>query len=290
MKKSLKQISMMLVLVLFVTVYASLTAMAANEKRFDSKNGSYVTISNVVEVKKIEDVGYGETMYVATAPVKVTFHGKLSDESEIAQWFEDDDGLNIIDIKNGAATLTELTRYGVFPVFAGEDRGDNAAILLQVVASTTTTSKKEGTKSESLSTAPTAAKVLVNGKAVSFEAYNIDNNNYFKLRDLAMAINASEKNFAVDFDGTLNAISLTSNKAYTPQGNELVVSSKLTTKQATATMSKVYLNGEEVQFTAYNIDGSNYFKLRDVAKVINFGVFWDAGANSIGIDTSSVFK
>ena len=56
------------------------------------------------------------------------------------------------------------------------------------------------------------------------------------------------------------------------------------------TPSKVYINGKEVQFTAYNIDGYNYFKLRDIGKALNFGVLWDGANNTIRIDTTEDYK
>lgn len=62
---------------------------------------------------------------------------------------------------------------------------------------------------------PTSSKVLVNGNEVAFDAYNINGNNYFKLRDVANVINGSEKQFEVTWDGSKNAINLISNKAYT---------------------------------------------------------------------------
>jgi predicted methyltransferase len=130
---------------------------------------------------------------------------------------------------------------------------------------------------------------LVNGKALSFEAYNIDGSNYFKLRDLAMAVNRTEKQFEVGWDGAKNAINLTTNKAYTPTGGELAIPTNPTAKEAKPTTSKVYVNGNEVTFTAYNISGSNYFKLRDIAKAIDFGVTWDGKTNTIGIDTSVAY-
>jgi len=52
---------------------------------------------------------------------------------------------------------------------------------------------------------------LVNGKIVEFEAYNINGYNYFKLRDLAQAVNNTEKNFEVTWDAANNAINLISN-------------------------------------------------------------------------------
>ena len=43
---------------------------------------------------------------------------------------------------------------------------------------------------------PTAATILVNGSNVSLDAYNINDNNYFKLRDIGEAFD-----FGVDWDG-----------------------------------------------------------------------------------------
>jgi hypothetical protein len=128
---------------------------------------------------------------------------------------------------------------------------------------------------------------MVSGEEVSFQAFNINNNNYFKLRDLAMIVNGTEKSFEIGWEGTNNAISLESGKAYTAVGGELVVSSDPTSMEAKPTESIIYLNGDEVEFTAYNINGNNYFKLRDVANAINFGVTWDGSINMIGISTPS---
>ncbi len=54
---------------------------------------------------------------------------------------------------------------------------------------------------------------------------------------------------------------------------------------ATKTTSDVYINGAKAPFNGYNINGSNYFKLRDVGSSINFGISWDGSANTISVDT-----
>nr|WP_209467468.1 stalk domain-containing protein [Symbiobacterium terraclitae] len=144
-------------------------------------------------------------------------------------------------------------------------------------------------QSEAVAAVPTPSTVLVNGEAVAFEAYNIDGYNYFKLRDLAAALSGSAKQFEVTWDEEKNAINLVSGTAYTPVGGELTASGEAAAQQATPTTAKVYVNGAEVEVTAYNIGGYNYFKLRDIAKAIDFGVTWDAETSTIGIDPASSY-
>jgi len=134
---------------------------------------------------------------------------------------------------------------------------------------------------------PTSAKVLVNGQEVEFTAYNINGNNYFKLRDIAMAVNGSEKQFEVTWDAENNAILLISGSAYTPVGGELEVASGLKPTIGKLTTSTIYKDGQEIYLTAYKIGGNNYFKLHDIAEAFNIGVAWDAQTKTISIDTAS---
>lgn len=133
---------------------------------------------------------------------------------------------------------------------------------------------------------PTSATVKVDGKVVAFDAYNIDGSNYFKLRDLAYTLNGTAKQFSVEWDGESNAITLTSGKAYEPAGGEMSVKG-LSSKTAMPTSSSIYLDGKEIFFTAYNVEGNNYFKLRDIGKAFDFGVTWDGASKTIMIDTSA---
>lgn len=137
---------------------------------------------------------------------------------------------------------------------------------------------------------PSASKVLVDGKAVQFQAYAIDGNNYFKLRDIAAVLNQSAKQFEVGFDAKLQSITLTTGKAYTPTGEELAASTDSAKQEALPTASAIYLNDKEIELVAYNIGGNNYFKLRDLGKAVNFGVAWDAANNAIKIQTADVYQ
>lgn len=149
---------------------------------------------------------------------------------------------------------------------------------------------EEGFPFVDISTAtPTNSKVLVNGKEVAFTAYNIGGNNYFKLRDVATAINGTAKSFNVGWDGNNNAISLTSGQAYQSVGGELVVNSGAQVTSPRVTNSKVFVDGELTTFMAFNIDGNNYFKLRDIGQVFDIGIGWDGSTQTITIDTSSSY-
>ena len=131
----------------------------------------------------------------------------------------------------------------------------------------------------------TSSKVLVNGKELSFEAYNIMDNNYFKLRDLAKAFSGSEKQFEVTWDAEKGMIGLVSAKGYTEVGGELAAGDG-TDKSAVIFQGGILKDGGEVKALAYNINGNNYFKLRDICKLFDIGVAWDGAANTISLDTS----
>ena len=132
---------------------------------------------------------------------------------------------------------------------------------------------------------PTPSTVIVNGMATAFEAYLIDGYNYFKLRDLAFALNGSSKQFAVGWDGEADAISLTSGGAYETVGGEMEQGDG-EAKTANPTTSRVFLDGQELSLTAYNIGGNNFFRLRDLMSALDIGVTWDDATSTIGIDTS----
>src|SRR5665648_1033894 len=135
---------------------------------------------------------------------------------------------------------------------------------------------------------PTSSIVTVNDKAVAFDAYNINGNNYFKLRDLAYTLSGTGKQFAVGWDSANNSISLTSGNNYTSVGGEMTGKGS-GSQTATLTSSRIYLNGNEVSFTIYNIGGNNYFKLRDIGKTFDFDVSWDGANNRILINTSESY-
>ncbi|HHV98304.1 MAG TPA: hypothetical protein GXX36_01820 [Clostridiaceae bacterium] len=138
---------------------------------------------------------------------------------------------------------------------------------------------------EKATATPSSVKFMVNGKSVAVDAYAIGGNNYIKLRDLATMVNNTGKNFEVTWDGAKNAINLISNKPYTSVGGEMAKGDGKA-EQATRTNSKIFVDGGEVSLTAYNIGGSNYFKLRDVMQIFDINVGWDGATSTATINTN----
>lgn len=150
---------------------------------------------------------------------------------------------------------------------------------------TPTEPEEEQPAGNEIPAAPNQSKVLVNGKEINFEAYTIKGNNYFKLRDVAYALNGTEKQFEVVWNGLKNAIELLSSKPYTVVGSELARGDG-TAKQATACTSTIYKDGVVASLNAYTIAGNNYFKLRDLGEAFDFDVTWDGVNKAILIDTT----
>ncbi|MBQ2696957.1 MAG: hypothetical protein IJF61_06605 [Clostridia bacterium] len=134
----------------------------------------------------------------------------------------------------------------------------------------------------------TSSKVLVDGLDIAFEAYNIEDNNYFKLRDIAKVISGSQKQFEVTWDDENGVINLVSGDAYTPVGGELSEGDG-EAKPSVICTSKIFKDGKEINLKAYNINGNNYFKLRDLGQAFDFDVSWNGAANCITVETDKSY-
>jgi len=118
--------------------------------------------------------------------------------------------------------------------------------------------------------------VFVNGREFEFEAFRIGGYNYFKLRDLAYALNGTEKQFDVRFDSGTRTVSIMSGQPYRVIGGEMTRNTRAT-REPLPTNAAIMLDGNELNFVVYNIGGYNYFRLRDIAYALDFSVSWSDG-------------
>ncbi|MDR2648641.1 MAG: hypothetical protein LBB94_02840 [Clostridiales bacterium] len=146
---------------------------------------------------------------------------------------------------------------------------------------------------------PSAAKTYVKDKRVLFDSYNIDGSNYYKLRDIALALTDTACRFSVAWQEESGSIIIGLGAAYQPIGGELekgdgtakaavVSNAKLIAapQDIVSSSSVIYLNHHyRVSASAYVINGNTYFKLRDLGDIIAFKVVWDPTVGAVIILT-----
>jgi len=118
-------------------------------------------------------------------------------------------------------------------------------------------------------------KLAVDGVVKDIEHYNIDGSNYFKLRDLACLLIGTYSAFDVGYDSDTRTVTVTTGVDYTPLPTDLQIGADQSASAVVSTQA-LAIDGKTVDLTAYNIGGSNYFMLRDLAPYLDFGVNYDA--------------
>ena len=173
-------------------------------------------------------------------------------------------------------TSISLTEPGMYELWAETKNGEFTGLTFEI---------KDNIA------AYTDSKVLVDGKQIKFEAYNINDNNYFKLRDIAYVLSTygiGGKFFNVKWDGERNMISLITFEKYDVVGGELK-EGDWQNKPYERSSSALMKDGLNVTLNAYLINGNNYFKLRDLGKLFDFNVSWDGANNCILIDSTTSY-
>ena len=124
--------------------------------------------------------------------------------------------------------------------------------------------------------------VCLDGLKYDTVAYNIDDNNYFKLRDIAKILDGTIKSFDIEYDAATNSIDMLSFYDYAAAGGELTPGDGA---ERTALSSSVFvtLDGVPIKATCYNIEGNNYFKLRDITDALDCRVEWDNSTQMIWV-------
>ncbi len=126
-------------------------------------------------------------------------------------------------------------------------------------------------------------KLLINGNQTELYAYNINGSNYFKIRDLCKALN-----FKVEYDNTLKAVWI---ETYNP--NQNTDENNNPTKQAVSTTlvkSALFCNAYDDLVNSCNIDGNNYFMLREFADLTASAKEYTSNAPYIEVNYDNTLK
>lgn len=124
--------------------------------------------------------------------------------------------------------------------------------------------------------------IKIDSMDVKVPAYVIENENYFKIRDLAYALKDSKAKFKVDYDMKKKAIVIESKKDYEPLETDMQPIKNIKSI-GIRSYDKLIINGEETEVKAYKIEGFNYFRLRELGEILGFGVDYDFENNKVVI-------
>lgn len=154
-----------------------------------------------------------------------------------------------------------------------------------IAAAVIATSLPTAGAANALTVVPTRTKgqaVYVGSTRVYPTGYNINDNNYFKLRDVGklagFGVDWNEDTRTVEISTTRTAPELTG-----------ITDTAVTGATAKPTDQRITVDGQEVSMTAYKIKGNNYVKLRDIGKTINFGVSFNMATKAVSIDPNGTY-
>ena len=121
-----------------------------------------------------------------------------------------------------------------------------------------------------------SVNILVNRERIEFQMLSPRQHRsgkFFRLRDIAYALNDTSAQFSVDWNSENNVIELTNSQPYVPIGSEFT-NTGITAGIATPTIATVFIDHMEVSLSAYHINGYNYFMLQELVAFLNFEVSW----------------
>ena len=128
--------------------------------------------------------------------------------------------------------------------------------------------------------------LMLDGVEKELVAYKIYDNNYFKLRDIANLLKGTEAQFDVVWNEGKEAVEITTGVPYSTE--EEITEELLNNPTAIPSYSPIYKDGGRILLKAYEIGGNNFFKLRDLAAALDFGVDWTE-ETGIMVDSSASY-
>ena len=219
-----------------------------------------VTLTPAEVKTKLTNAGYS---IGTVAKVEVTKRTATNNVAEVT----------VTDTNGKKVTLTRSSVRTVFGL-----KSINYSITANAAATSSQTKtavqKTASATKTSVKISPSVHTVTVDGKVVKPQGYNINDNNYYKLRDVAWILNGTGSEFNVTWDGANNRILLSPNAPYVKVGGEMS-DTVAAVKKLSPSTAAVAVGNKTVQLTGYNVNDNNYYKLRDIGDALGFAVDWD---------------
>lgn len=131
-------------------------------------------------------------------------------------------------------------------------------------------------------------KFLFNDEDVYITTFKVEDENYFKISDLAALLEDTDKKFNVEFNEENLVVIITKGENYKKIQTDLK-EQELGETDAYQGLHKLYINdGQEMkklEIKSYNILGNNYYRLRDLGKELGFGAAYNFKKSLVMLDT-----
>lgn len=133
-----------------------------------------------------------------------------------------------------------------------------------------------------VSASATSNTLIIKGESVTFPAANVGGYNYLRLRDLAMLLRDTDAAFNVTFDADANMVVVASGDTYAPTGTEM--QTLPIDFETVASPQHISIDGIMMDIAAFNINGYNFFRLRDLAILLDFALVFDDNTGTVTLD------
>lgn len=155
-------------------------------------------------------------------------------------------------------------------------------LILLSPLSVSASSKRSEAKVKEVDLASDEKMAFVSGENVSFDgreleinAYLINRSNYVKIRDVAALLKDTPAKFDLAYDKEKQSVIISKGKNYKGPFS-FKEEKRKEEKIVKETRQKIVDDkGQEIELKGYFMDGYNYFRLRDLGKVLGFGVAYD---------------
>ena len=276
--------------VVYVTGAELLEALEASSFRTPEEVGGFPQTAGLkwtIDTTKPYDQGerYPDSTYYAPASIRRVQIGSVNDRP-----------FSLSDTYAVATSNFSAAGGDTYHVLAGKSSFDTGVLLDDVVAAyirealdgvvdaryAAADSRETRITLENSVCVPSPQTLTVDGVVRAAEAYNINGENYFKLRDVAMLLSGSPAAFSVDYDAESNTVTLETGKVYSPVGGELVPGADRSGSLAVSTQI-LTIDGAERSLCAYNLAGNNFFRIVDLGEAMGFDVRFEADSNTVAL-------
>ena len=129
-------------------------------------------------------------------------------------------------------------------------------------------------------------KVRFDGKDIKINSYLINRSNYVRIRDAAALLKDTPAKFMVSYDNESQKVIITKGEN---QKEDFTYVEKREEEEIAKTNKQKIVDsqGKDIELNGYFIDGYNYFRLRDLAKIIDFGVAYDFKTQTVLLDSKN---